>query len=513
MACLFQPLRNPFSLMIAILCTMLAPSAQAKEFFCAKGGYSPVTRSDLKPEELVLSAALMFFGAGGLLIDPLKSDPKGAVRFRVIDKSGKEVPNVKIAAIHKVSQRFIGIANGNGKSIILPYGDYAFNAVVAGSPLRWGSTTQRFSKKSKSVIDIILDEESPTGTAGFTPQYVMGGADFNIGWNGLHPKGATLYFINTKESKGFSLLSEQNVGGTSGHIKLTAPYMPGKYTISLALCAPSIPLGQWSIDVKRADISIETIKTIEAGRELEVTVKGISASLGTLRLMTLSGENIDIARWHFNAPNDKLFVEAPLQAGNYKLEYEVDGYIFDTKNLAVTPKIYKIELPQHIKQGVYIPVTLTGSRADDVEFEVWSKKKPYVRLERQIRFGDLRIFGVPGMYEIRMFDRTVSASKMLASAEIILDSGALITNAPLSVTKSEQFTIELPEELNTYDEVGIIPKESNALKGQKTYENSKGSKVLTLTAPAKAGDYEIVYFTSSPKIYYKILAKTPLTVN
>jgi hypothetical protein len=498
---------------IMLVCTAFVSLVQAKDFVCVTGGYNPVVRSDLKPEELVLSAALLFFGAGGLLIDPLKNDPKGAVQFRVIDTSGKEVPNVKVAAIHKASERFIGIANGNGKSIILPYGDYVFNAVVVGLPLRWGSKAQSFNKKSKSVIDIILDEESPTGTAGITPQSVMGGADFSIGWNGLHPKGATLYFMNTKESKGFSLLSEQNVGGTSGDIKLTAPYMPGKYTISLALCAPSIPLGQWSIDVKRADISIEAVNTIEAGREIVVSVKGIKASLGTLRLMTLSGKNIDTASWHFNAPNDKLFVEAPLQAGNYKLEYEVNGYIFDTKNLAVTPKIYKIETALHTKPGVYVPVILTGSRADDIEFEVWSKTKPYIRLERAIRFGDLRIFGAPGMYEIRMFDIRVSASKMLASAEIILDSGALITNAPLSVTKSEQFTIELPEELNTYDEVGIMPKGSNTLKGQKTYENSKGSKVLTLSAPAKAGEYEIVYYTLSPKIHYKIFAKTPLTVN
>lgn len=110
----------------------------------------------------------------------------------------------------------------------------------------------------------------------------------------------------------------------------------------------------------------------------------------------------------------------------------------------------------------------------------------------------------PGDYELRLL-RANSPYPTLASKPLKIGAATATLEAPTEIAAGKEIQIKWTGPNNARDFVGI----GDASRPYITYDYTRKGSTIKLTAPDKAGDYEVRYFLGSG---YKVIASQPLKV-
>ncbi|WP_264695046.1 hypothetical protein [Candidatus Nitrosacidococcus sp. I8] len=109
--------------------------------------------------------------------------------------------------------------------------------------------------------------------------------------------------------------------------------------------------------------------------------------------------------------------------------------------------------------------------------------------------AQLRAPANPGLYEVRY----TLLGQVLASASIIITQPKVILHAPSTVTVGEEIPINWSLTIDSKDYIAIVPADDReSIQGDEEvysqlFKHGKGIQHITLSAPMKAGQYEIRY--------------------
>ena len=119
--------------------------------------------------------------------------------------------------------------------------------------------------------------------------------------------------------------------------------------------------------------------------------------------------------------------------------------------------------------------------------------------------------GAPGEYDIRYVVEGQPQRRIMTTAPLTVTEAPAALTAPLTARKGEALSIKWTGPNRQGDYVDLVPKGFANTSGELSYFYTSIGPSGSLTAPDKAGDYEIRYVLEAPG-GRRILATAPLKV-
>mgnify|MGYP001765255077 CR=1 FL=1 len=405
--------------MAAALITMPGAQAETSLFPCGTGSFAPVRQPKVTREVAILQ--LFLFPLGGLFRDPLDGKPTTPVRFRVVDAAGADVPGALVAAIHRERGRYLAISKGASGQFALPHGEYDFNAVLPGRPIRWGTVAHTVAASPGSPVILRLSRSSTTGTAGAQALAGKAGQEITVGWQGERPPGSRIYFTRMGGKENNETPRAVDIAAGNGPFTVPLPPRPGRYRALMTLCAPEIKLAQWSVAVAKPYVRLEAPERVPAGQRFDVRVIESARLEGALVLDDPTEKRMDSRRMGEENDRSGYSFLTPVHAGPYRLKYEVDGEVVATRSITVTPVAFRLNVPERAGRNAVIIAEMPGIDPENLRFDVWTTGARPRRILSEVEASDLKIAGPPGRYEIRATDDGFHSRKTLARAIVTVE--------------------------------------------------------------------------------------------
>jgi Ca-activated chloride channel family protein len=135
----------------------------------------------------------------------------------------------------------------------------------------------------------------------------------------------------------------------------------------------------------------------------------------------------------------------------------------------------------------------------------------YAYTRDAIPVAKLRLPTSAGEYDVRYVLDLGSERKVKATAPVTVTAAAATLTAPPKAEGGEPMSIAWTGPSGTGDYVDIVPAGHTATSGEVTYAYTRDGSPATITAPGKAGAYQIRYLLEGPG-GRKVLATAPLEV-
>jgi hypothetical protein len=261
-----------------------------------------------------------------------------------------------------------------------------------------------------------------------------------------------------------------------------------------------------------AQNTINAPATVEAGAAFELTVTGTLESGDIITIVEKphpETERGPLYGYFHKPPTAKL--TAPDKSGTYELRYfsrKRGPNPFARRDITVEGVPASLEAPATVKAGAPIQVTWTGPgrSSDTIRLaEVGAPPKQRLAYTYPARNpATLTAPDKPGAYELRYV--TGQSSIILASRPITVGGTEASLTPADEVQAGTRLDIPWEGPNNPGDVINLVP----VIGGQRAAWGYPGNgNPATMTAPLKAGAYELRYQTGQSKA---ILARAPITV-
>ena len=478
---------------------------------CPGDGFQPLEAPYSGPGLAILIPPLAILQA--LARDPLASEPRRALSFRVLDGDGRPADTAHVALLRD-GRRFIG-ETLHGGTLELPAGTYTVIAAVGGTPGRWGQRRIVVGESGPSDFEVKMDRVLPK-VATKPPSDLApdgrapAGGPVHFAWSGIRQPVGTLA-VTAADEEGGKALREAPIGsGATSAIEM--PAGEGSYDVRLLMCAPRVTLATWRVEVGPPQIRLTAPDKVAAGRTFDVAAAGRIGGEFELAVVRAGTEDeIQSEKATRAAPRAKL--TAPLAAGAWEVVYRADDddhTVLARRPLSVEAGTIELSAPSEVKVGQKVKIAYPGSETGaGAVLGLWSKDG--VRLGDDLQAEGQRLPAAAGDYELRLFARA-DPSTVLARRPIRI-VGTMI-QAPETVAAGSRFTVTLTQEPAFFDKLHILQrgKVPEYFEKGPSAEPSDGGRA-EITAAVPPGDYDLVLVDETPGPKGAItIDRRPLTV-
>jgi Ca-activated chloride channel homolog len=136
----------------------------------------------------------------------------------------------------------------------------------------------------------------------------------------------------------------------------------------------------------------------------------------------------------------------------------------------------------------------------------------YAWARESVPLAKLRAPTTPGDYDVRYIVQLDGVRKIKATAPVTVSAVAATLTAPAKAEGGEPFTVTWTGPNATGDYIDIVPAAHTETSGEITYVWTRDGSPANLTAPGKAGAYQVRYLLEGPG-GRKVLASSSLAVS
>lgn len=289
-------------------------------------------------------------------------------------------------------------------------------------------------------------------------------------------------------------------GGKSGSVTLAAPAAAGSYEVRyMNPRRNDAVLARAPLAVQDATASLEAPDTVVAGSRLKVVARGPYGDqhwVGFARVGSPVGSYLDYAR--MSGPVSEVELIPPAQPGAYELRYVLNENerVIASRPIAVLPgdavvsgpasvmagDAYRFEARGPVDPRHWIGFAAAGSGPGDY--------RDYSRPTASPATGLLTAPTEPGSYELRY---VLNEGERVAASQRVMVTPAKATLAPAGAALAGRpLRVAFTGPRGSGAWIGFVRTGTLAYLGYASVQ-PEGDAVVEVTAPAEAGEYELVF--------------------
>ncbi len=358
------------------------------------------------------------------------------------------------------------------------------------------------------------------------------GSEINVNWTGPNTENDYIDLVpqGYKKTNGELTYSYTKDGSP---LTVRAAAKPGIYTLRYIWRGTDSQrhvLAQANVEVTDSDVALITPDSVQAGSMVPVQWKG----------PTSEGDYIDLVPEGFKRTSGELAyvyvkpdteseieLRAPTKPGIYNVRYILNGAeqkrILEHVAITVTEAVATLSVPELVEAGAAVPVFWTGpaGESDYVDIVSVDHKRIggeltyfYTKNSEDGESYELTAPSKAGEYQVRYILRGSGADRVLVKQAFTVTAAEASVSVPTSVTAGSAMQVEWSGPASHDDYVDIVPIDYKRIGGELTYfytRNSKEDEGDELTAPSKAGEYQVRYILRGSGAN-TVLAKQAFTV-
>lgn len=367
------------------------------------------------------------------------------------------------------------------------------------------------------------------------PDQVEIGRSFVVAWQGPGERldSVALFDPAGNNGEGRDVRSRRvvNADFDKKQVGLTAPVTPGTYELQYRYGRDRAVAATRPIEIVEADVSLSAPAGAAIGSTIVVDWVGPGAQRDSIELFdpeARQGEGtVLFGRRVRNGDfdNRKVSLVVPTEPGFYRLRYfnGDDRKVLATREIEVLAAEVSLSSPESVDIGRTFNIEWVGpgARRDSVELynpagnngngKVVASKR-LVNGDFENRTIDLVAPTEAGAYQLRYFNGDSRA--VLATRPVEVVATAVSVSAPESVDFGRSFAVGWVGPGGRRDAAEIFDPAGNNGNGRVVYSkrlvnDDFDKQTVTLVAPAKAGEYQIRYWSGDGRA---VLATRPVTI-
>ncbi|MHB8789945.1 MAG: VWA domain-containing protein [Desulfobulbaceae bacterium] len=343
------------------------------------------------------------------------------------------------------------------------------------------------------------------------PETVAAGSGFEVAWQGPDSRGDSIV-IAGKKTKDHEY-SDYAYTERGNPARIVAPGEPGPYELRYVHSHSKKVIGRADIQVTPVQAVVTPPATAPAASEFQVAWQGPAYESDYITLAEPSAPAGTYDNYAYTRSGNPVTLTAPAEPGQYEVRYLLSN---GTKVLARAPIAIgavsaQVQAPASVNAAAkfevswqgpgnerdYLSVAKVGAPDDSYDNYAYTKSGNPIKLTAPAE---------PGSYEVRYIQG--HGSKLLAKSPLMVAAVTATVQPPSSVNAAAKFEVTWQGPNNEGDYLSVA--KVGALAGSyDNYAYTKNGSPARLTAPAKAGQYEVRYIQGRGS---KLLAKAELTV-
>jgi Ca-activated chloride channel homolog len=327
------------------------------------------------------------------------------------------------------------------------------------------------------------------------PSEAIAGTNVSVKWTG--PNNEYDYVSIAPKGAPKNKYGDYRYTSQGNPLVITMPQAAGEYEFRYLNDRSEAILASKPITIKAGTYAVDAPSEALAGAKIKVKWTGPNNEYDYVAVAAKGAPKGKYGDYRYTSQGNPLEITMPQTAGEYEIRYLNDRAetIFASKPIKITAGTYSVDAPTEALAGTNIKVKWSGPNNDNDYVAVAAKGAPKDKYEhfRYTSQGNPLEITMPqtaGEYEIRYLNDR--ADKVLASKPIKVKAGTYTLDAPKEVPVGKEFNIKWTGPEGEYDFIAIAAK--GAPKGNYIdYRYTSQGNPTVLTAPAKAGQYEILY--------------------
>ncbi len=356
------------------------------------------------------------------------------------------------------------------------------------------------------------------------------GQSFPVTWSGPASPGDYVDIVPAGDKEIGNELAYAYVEHGSP-VDIRAPGKPGKYDLRYVWEGPDKRhvLATATIDVGDAEVALVAPASVPVGRAFDVEWKGPGRAGDYIDIVPQGYEEFsgELSYFYVEGGNPAR-IRAPGGVGNYQLRYVLDAP--DGRKMLASVPLQVVEaqatlaFPPTAVAGTAVDVAWTGPAADGDYVDIVPDGTRdfggelsyfYVAASQDGETGTMKAPGDAGRYVVRYVLEAPDGRRVLVSQPIQITPAVATIKAPEAVETGTQFPVEFTGPAGAGDYLDLVPAgNTDTGGGELSYfyvESASDGKSGTLTAPDKAGNYDIRYVLEAAG-GRRIVTRVPITV-
>ncbi|MCP4221598.1 MAG: VWA domain-containing protein [bacterium] len=259
--------------------------------------------------------------------------------------------------------------------------------------------------------------------------------------------------------------------------------------------------------------SLKGPATVAAGSVFKVGWEGPDSRSDYITIVEKDAPDRNYRNYAYTSTGNPVTITATEKPGKYELRYVFNHTrkVLARADITVTPVTATVEGPAKVGAGSPFEVKWTGpnNRADYITIvPEGADHRKYLSYSytKHGSPGKITAPDTPGAYEIRYV--TSQTRTILAQTKITVLQAEATLKAPESIAAGSPLKIEWTGPNNKSDFITIVPPDAEDRK-HLSYGYTKHGSPAKITAPDKAGEYQVRYVTGSSN---KVLARAKIMV-
>ncbi len=342
-------------------------------------------------------------------------------------------------------------------------------------------------------------------------------SEIEIRWTGPADRGDYVAFAPVGSKDGayldYEIVGKKDASAKAGEVMLDAPAQAGAVELRYVspIRTPSV-LARVELQVADAAASIEAPDSVVAGSTLKITARGPA---GKSHWVGFAPKGSPITAYlSYGRPTaavSELELTTPAEPGEYEIRYVLNerDRIIASRPISVVASVASVSGPATAMAGDTVSVTASGPS----DGRHWigfapvgsdpSTYRDYVRPSGSTTEATLMAPTEAGDYELRYVLN--EREKVVASQPVRVTPAIAKLDVPASVSVGEEVTVNFQGPRHKRHWIGFVQRGTLDYLDYK-YVPMVGDSV-SLRAPAKAGDYDMVFVIDKDAI-----ARNPITV-
>jgi len=375
--------------------------------------------------------------------------------------------------------------------------------VVATNNVAWAdqaatsAAAWSLTGNAPSVVRNVIDIEAP--------QRIAAGSILEFAWKGPNAPDDVLFIAppSMASNEFFSGPNNSHATLKGSPAKLVAPAQPGSYEIRYF--SRGDVMSRTPLTVTDPEVRLDAPRTVVAGSPLEFAWKGPNAPNDLIFIAPPSMASSSFfpePESHATQKGSPAKLVAPVKAGRYEIRYfsHNNGAVLARLPLAVTNAEVRLDAPRTVAAGSTLEFAWKAPNAPNGLIFIAAPSmasssffpEPHSHATQKGSPARLVAPAQPGSYEIRYFSR----GDVMSRTTLIVTDPEVRLDAPRTVAAGStlEFAWKGPNAPNDFIFIATPSMASNEFfPGHATQKGSPAK----LVAPAKAGSYEIRYFSSA----------------
>jgi Ca-activated chloride channel family protein len=368
------------------------------------------------------------------------------------------------------------------------------------------------------------------------PDTVEIGQTFLVSWEGPGAEHDQIHLFDpsANNGEGKDVRNRRIVtadGFDQKQVRLVAPVTPGAYQLHYRYGRERAVIATRPIEVVEAQVSLSAPAAADIGSTVIVDWVGPGAVRDSIELFdpaAKQGEGALVSSKRVrneDFENRKVRIIVPTEPGFYRLRYfnGDDRKVLATREIEVLAADVSLAAPDKVDMGRAFTVSWVGPGAarDSVELfdPAGNNGNGKLIASQRIRNGDFDNRTVEltapteaGQYQLRYFNGDSRAVLAMRAVEVVATEVSV--SGPATVDFGRTFEVGWVGPGDNRDSIEIFDPAGNNGNGRVAYSkrvtnDDYDKRIVRLIAPAKAGDYQIRYWSGDSR---SVLATRPVSI-